>query len=224
VLAALQDGKPPKHLKAQIKHILAGMDYLAASGFWAFLREIPGLHRSVWNFFPLEKRRFSQFEVLACLEQSPDPSNRVVLGQDCDRFGNQLAELRWHLNEYDRTTLNQLKKIWYKEILCAGISGSVPEEDVEGMGLKQPGFHHMGTTRMHLNPKQGVVDAHCQVHGVTNLYVVGSSVFPTAGSANPTLTILALAIRLADHIKLQMCQPNPVSLVNQPVDHEVKSL
>jgi hypothetical protein len=61
----------------------------------------------------------------------------------------------------------------------------------------------MGTTRMHADPRQGVVDAQCQVHGVDNLYIAGSSVFPTGGYANPTLTLVALALRLADHLKSQ---------------------
>jgi choline dehydrogenase-like flavoprotein len=59
----------------------------------------------------------------------------------------------------------------------------------------------MGTTRMHVDPKRGVVDPDCRVHGVANLYVAGSSVFPTSGYANPTFTIVALALRLADHLK-----------------------
>ena len=68
----------------------------------------------------------------------------------------------------------------------------------------------MGTTRMHPDPAQGVVDADCRVHGVANLFVAGSSVFPTAGCANPTLTIVALAVRLADHIKTTAPTPaNP---------------
>ena len=62
------------------------------------------------------------------------------------------------------------------------------------------GYHHMGTTRMSDRPEQGVVDRDCRVHGYANLYVAGSSVFPTAGWANPTLTILALAHRLGDHL------------------------
>jgi len=60
--------------------------------------------------------------------------------------------------------------------------------------------HHIGTTRMHPDPKQGVVDQNCRVHGISNLHVAGSSVFPTSGHANPTLTIVALALRLADHL------------------------
>ena len=61
-------------------------------------------------------------------------------------------------------------------------------------------WHHIGTTRMHADPKQGVVDDNCCVHGLSNLYVAGSSVFPTSGHANPTLTIVALALRLGDHL------------------------
>ena len=66
------------------------------------------------------------------------------------------------------------------------------------------GKHHMGTTRMHVDPRQGVVDAACRVHGCANLYIAGSSVFPTSGFANPTLTIVALAVRLADELKRKL--------------------
>ena len=62
----------------------------------------------------------------------------------------------------------------------------------------------MGTTRMHVDPKRGVVDSNCRVHGIENLFVVGSSVFPSAGYANPTLTIVALTLRLADNLKAQL--------------------
>jgi choline dehydrogenase-like flavoprotein len=64
--------------------------------------------------------------------------------------------------------------------------------------------HHMGTTRMHDDPRRGVVDRDCRVHGVSNLFIAGSSVFPTAGSGSPTLLIAALALRLADHLKRSM--------------------
>jgi choline dehydrogenase-like flavoprotein len=63
------------------------------------------------------------------------------------------------------------------------------------------GMHHMCTTRMHVDSRHGVVDADCRVHALANLYVAGSSVFATGGVANPTLTIVALAIRMADHLK-----------------------
>ncbi|MGH2469001.1 MAG: GMC family oxidoreductase, partial [Chloroflexota bacterium] len=73
-------------------------------------------------------------------------------------------------------------------------------------------FHHpMGTTRMHADPRQGVVDGHCRVHGTANVYVAGSSVFPTAaGYANPTFTVVALALRLSDHLKGEYTRQAPV--------------
>ncbi len=76
-----------------------------------------------------------------------------------------------------------------------------PDELVEVMS---PARHHMGSTRMHVDPKHGVVDADCKMHGVANLYIAGSSVFPTGGNANPTLTLVALAFRLCDHLKQVM--------------------
>jgi choline dehydrogenase-like flavoprotein len=75
------------------------------------------------------------------------------------------------------------------------------DDDVTWPGFLSGGWHHMGTTRMHQDPTQGVVDANCRVHGLGNLYVAGASVYPTSGSANPTLTLVALTLRLADHLK-----------------------
>lgn len=70
--------------------------------------------------------------------------------------------------------------------------------------MESPSRHHMGATRMARSPREGVVDEHCRVHGVGNLYVAGSSVFPTSGIANPTLTLLALTLRLGDHLGASM--------------------
>jgi choline dehydrogenase-like flavoprotein len=68
------------------------------------------------------------------------------------------------------------------------------------------GWHHMGTTRMSDCPETGVVDANCRVFGLDNLYIAGSSVYPTAGTANPTLTLVALALRLADRLKYKLAK------------------
>jgi choline dehydrogenase-like flavoprotein len=70
--------------------------------------------------------------------------------------------------------------------------------------LAAGGWHHMGTTRMHDDPKQGVVDANCRVHGLDNLYVAGSAAFTTSGVANPTLTLIALSLRLSDHLRTKI--------------------
>lgn len=76
-----------------------------------------------------------------------------------------------------------------------------PDTNEAWRSVVEGGKHHIGTTRMHADPRLGVVDPDGRIHGSTNLYVTGSSVFPSGGYANPTLTIVALAIRLADHLR-----------------------
>ena len=71
----------------------------------------------------------------------------------------------------------------------------------EWLSVMDWGNHHMGTTRMHSDPKKGVVDANSQVHGIANLYVAGSSIFPTYSASNPTMNSLALTLRLADRLR-----------------------
>ena len=76
--------------------------------------------------------------------------------------------------------------------------------DEHPAALLEGNFHHLGATRMHAEASKGVVDADCRVHGIRNLYVAGSSVFPTYGCSNPTLTVVALALRLADHLRKEL--------------------
>jgi choline dehydrogenase-like flavoprotein len=140
-------------------------------------------------------------------EQAPNPESRVTLSEERDALGLPRVRLDWRLSPIDIATISRAKQILDEELRRAGIGrlrielrGSRPPPDLHG------GWHHMGTTRMHRDPKQGVVDEHCRLHDVSNLYVAGSSVFPTGGYANPTLTIVALAIRLADHIKAVLPQ------------------
>ena len=82
----------------------------------------------------------------------------------------------------------------------------IPLEEMSGSQPRRfnSPHHFMGTTWMHDNPRNGVVDADCRVHGVPNLFIAGSSVFPTGGFANPTLTIVALALRLATHLESEL--------------------
>jgi choline dehydrogenase-like flavoprotein len=137
------------------------------------------------------------------IEQAPNPASRVTLGSDLDRLGMRKAKLDWQMGNLEKQTIIRFGELLGKDIGRAGIGRirMLPQnEDGWWTGLRGA-WHHMGTTRMHSDPKQGVVDANCRVHGISNLYVAGSSVFTTCGFANPTLTIVALAIRLADHLK-----------------------
>ena len=134
-------------------------------------------------------------------EQSPCAESRITLATDCDRFGMPMADLHWRISEVDLQSITKTQRL-IAASLCHERVYMYPRNGREGWSDKlQPGAHHMGTTRMHAEPTHGVVDADCRVHGTTNLYVTGSSVFPTGGWVPPTLTIVALAVRLASAIR-----------------------
>jgi len=135
------------------------------------------------------------------LEQAPDPENRVVLNRTLDPLGQPRAELHWRWGETDRRNLARARLLLVEELARARVGRVVVRP---GARLDPSAHHHMGTTRMSLAPRLGVVDPDCRVHGVANLFVAGSSVFPTGGFANPTLTIVALSLRLADHLKARL--------------------
>lgn len=165
--------------------------------------------------------RFGRLNVLTIAEQAPNPDSRVTLGDERDAFGLRKPELNWKLCELDKRSVRRLNEIFAREVTRADM-GRVrvsewlnesdewdpdrPARPLRYMleGPDPPRFwgvrHHMGTTRMARSPQKGVCNEHCRVHGVDNLYVAGSSVFPTVGSAPPTLTIVALAARLGDHL------------------------
>ena len=143
----------------------------------------------------------------AVLEATPNPDSRVTLGPHEDCFGMPRVEVDWRLNARDRRGLERLMATVRAEFSRLKLGSLIEDRTWEGAGWPDSmtgGKHHMGTTRMHVDARQGVVDANCRVHDCANLYIAGSSVFPTGGYANPTLTIVALAVRLADHLKSQL--------------------
>jgi choline dehydrogenase-like flavoprotein len=134
-------------------------------------------------------------------EPLPDPSNRVRLGDGRDALGLRRIRLDWDVTEADRRGIEQGLQV-FAAALGQSLRGRVRVRIGPGYDWSrlQISHHHIGTTRMHADPKRGVVNADGRVHGLANLYIGGSSVFPTAGHANPTFTILALTLRLADHL------------------------
>jgi len=202
LLTSVRQSKLPQDLWKQLSVALRGADYIAAAAIWAAIRQLPGQRRGDWSYLPTEKRRFSEFEIFYQLEQAPDPTNRVCLSSNRDRLGQPQVEVHWRLQPIDIQNAYRVHEIWAEEFARAGLGELQYARDGEPLKFEKAAMHHhMGTTRMHSNPQQGVVDANARVHGIRNLFVAGSSVFPTAGYANPTLTIIALALRLADHIK-----------------------
>jgi choline dehydrogenase-like flavoprotein len=151
-----------------------------------------------WSRLADPERFFRGFQLLVNLEQRPEPENRLVLGRDVDRLGLSRVELHWQWRPEDQASLERLRDSIEGALEAAGI-GRVERSPDAAPDLNA--HHHAGTTRMHRDPRYGVVDGDTRVHGVDNLYVTGASVFPTAGFANPTLTIVALALRLGDHLR-----------------------
>jgi choline dehydrogenase-like flavoprotein len=133
-------------------------------------------------------------------EQMPNPQSRVVLGDRRDRFGVPLPVLDWRIRPEETASLHRLHELVDGCLRQAGLGQLDHPKEFEER-IYTDASHHIGTARMSDHPADGVVDRHCAVHGVENLFVAGSAVFPTAGHANPTLTIVALALRLATHLK-----------------------
>jgi choline dehydrogenase-like flavoprotein len=140
-------------------------------------------------------------------EMAPNPNCRVTLSEARDHFGMPRARLDWSLGELERRTLLEFVKTLACEFERLGL-GSFDLKQAEFLDdpaawveRARDSAHHMGTTRMHETPQHGVVDPQCRVHGISNLYIGSSSVFPTSARSNPTLTILALCLRIANRLK-----------------------
>lgn len=136
-------------------------------------------------------------------EQTPLERSALTLTDDRDAFGMRRIALDWAVRDEDLRAYARSFEILGAE-LAASRLGRLWHPMLEEMRLDtviKPGGHHLGTTRMHADPARGVVDADCRAHDHDNLYLAGSSVFTTGGAANPTLTICALANRLAAHLR-----------------------
>lgn len=136
-------------------------------------------------------------------EQSPNRASRVTLTEERDHFGVPRAHLDWQIATGDFESIATTERLLALSIGASGLGRfrSNAAGSLEAHEAARSAWHHMGTTRMATTPQEGVVDSNCRVFDVENLFVAGSSVFPTGGRSNPTLTIVALAIRLAHYLK-----------------------
>ncbi len=144
------------------------------------------------------------------VEPLPDPDSRVTLSlTQRDALGIPRVNVNWQLDPLVRRTADRTLSLIAQELQMSGIARVDPLPSMENQGWPasfepEGTWHHMGTTRMHDDARYGVVDRDCRVHGFSNFYIAGSSVFPTAGANFPTITITALALRLADHLVAQL--------------------
>jgi choline dehydrogenase-like flavoprotein len=164
-----------------------------------------GLSRRHFHHRP-QLNRLQRVELHCILEQVPDPQSRVTLSEEkTDALGIPLSKITWTISEAERRTARRMTQLICEEFARLGLPAPklnpCLDEQAAWVASCVEKAHPTGTTRMSDDPKKGVVDRNCQVHGIDGLFVSGSSVFPTSGAANPTLMIVATALRLADLLK-----------------------
>jgi choline dehydrogenase-like flavoprotein len=141
------------------------------------------------------------------LQQTPNWSSRIFLSDKKDPLGRPHPALNWRISSIDHEGIIKAQTLIAQEVGRTAFGRARidmdpnPRMPVEGCWGE---CHHMGTTRMSDSASMGVTDGNAKVYHVRNLYVAGSSLFPTCGHANPTLTIVATSLRLADHLKSEM--------------------
>lgn len=167
-----------------------------------FLREtgctIPGLARRLVDF-----NCPGDGLITSLIEQSPNLDSRISLIDDKDAMGLRRVQLNWQLSSQDKKTIRVIalqaaQEMARQNLARVQLANFITQPDIN---IQANGHcHHMGTVRMSSSPRHGVVDENCRVHGVRNLYLIGSSVFPTSGGTNPTLTVVLLALRLGEFL------------------------
>lgn len=190
-------------LTATVKTVCKGLDYFPRAAYNSLIRHrslLPGFGRGGWADGH-DGMAFTRLEVVFQCEQPPLAESRVTLGYENDRFGTPLPHVDWRAGSQVRESVLAVQRRLADHVEASGIGHYVPRAgSFDELGVPSSMAHHLGTTRMSEGPEDGVVDPNGRVHSVPNLYIAGSSVFPTSGYMNPTLTIVALAERLAHHL------------------------
>ncbi len=193
---------------ARLPRMIAGLDALLGAAWRDRCGRYPRLGRGGWSTRPRPSATFGAFQVVHQVEQPPRWDNRVCLGREMDAWGRPVLEREWTWHEEDIARTLAAQDLIAAELAAAGLGDYHIARHEDGpLVLTLCCAHPMGTTRMHADPKQGVVDAMCRVHEVDNLFVAGSSTFTTGSYVNPTLTAVALALRIADTIKARHASP-----------------
>ncbi|MDY8135202.1 GMC oxidoreductase [Aquimarina sp. 2201CG5-10] len=163
------------------------------------------------RFIPNEEKT-REFDIGRCwfwanggsmyFEQAPNKESRITLSENTDKvFGQRQTHINWEFNDLDEKTYKIVTRLFRKAV--KDINNNADVNFVSWENIKSRAVvngHHLGTTRMSDSPEDGVVDKNLRSHDVDNLYVAGSSVWPSAGISNPTFTIITFSIRLAKHL------------------------
>jgi choline dehydrogenase-like flavoprotein len=190
-------------LKRLVHRTDHGTEILSDMG--AVMRDLDGLATFVARKALHGRGQPTDGILLECTsEQMPNPESRIGLDREVDALGLRKVTIDWRLTAEDKRGMAIGHRMFGAEVGRAGfgrLRSTVSNDDTSWPEDMYGDEHNIGTTRMHRDPRFGVVNENCRVHSVANLYVAGSSIFPTSGAFNPTFTIVALSLRLADHIK-----------------------
>lgn len=210
----LNDGTPPT-ARLYARHLLNvisdPIDTTAFLAHWVARRSL------AQRKFPsvILRNRTNRFSLEIHGEHLPNRDSRVMLAGQRDVLGMLRLRIDWRYSPDDIDSVRRTLDLMAREFERSGTGhlqydGATLEEDLMRFGAY--GGHHIGTARMGSNPRTSVVDANCQVHSVDNLFVAGSAVFPTSSQANPTLTLVALALRLGRHLSRRLAPAVPLPL------------
>ena len=189
-----------------------GLRALSKSPYWSLLHEMPDLlaglfARTVLGLRPIPARSTPVIRLFA--EQPPRAESRLYIGQNRDALGMSTVKMNWWIGEDERRTLTVTGRR-FEALLKRRLTGSVNWFtecfDTEiGAKLSQITdlYHHLGGARMASSEREGAIDPNCRVYGTSNLYLASGAAFPTSGCSNPTFTIMALALRVVDHLREQ---------------------
>jgi choline dehydrogenase-like flavoprotein len=196
VRAALRGRRTPR--PADVVGAARGADEVLSRVLHSGGRRSTYVGRGGWSTYRRPSRHFDHLRVLHQAEQAPHPENRVTLSDQTDALGVRRLRVEWRWTREDAEGVARAQAVVAAAVRRAGIGEIRPAGDgTWPVVLGSSTNHYLGTTRMSEDPASGVVDERCRVHGVENLYVASASVFPTGGFANPTLTLVALADRVA---------------------------
>ncbi|MBD3894531.1 GMC family oxidoreductase [Halomonas sp. ML-15] len=185
----------------------AGSQYLSCLGLSAVAQEALSVTNARLHLYRTPGMDGSETPFAGLfMEQAPNPDSRVSLSKQEDSLGMRRLQLNWRLNDLDRVSFKSTAQEIGAELVRNGLgrmSNSIHNSLFNNLSPLYSN-HQLGTTRMAISPDEGVVDSNCCVHGLSNLYIAGGSVFPTVSWANPTFTLMSLVYRLADYLRVKL--------------------